>query len=70
LLKNTILLQSVLMHRHGLSPRSMPPLTPLCYASSEFVFNIRLTSYSYFATIKIRLTFDLKLHFFIRTSKF
>jgi len=43
----------------------MPLLLTYCYASSESecIINIRLTSYSYyFAAIKIRLTFNLKLY--------
>jgi len=31
---------------HGLSPRSMPPLTPLCHDSSECIIKIRITLYS------------------------
>jgi len=42
------------MRPYGLSPMSMPLLTTLCYAS-ECIIKIRLTSFSYFLAIKIRL---------------
>jgi len=44
------LLQTVFMRSYGQSPRSMPPLTPFCYASFECIINICLTSYFFFLT--------------------